>query len=165
MQNVQNYLTTAILVIFTTCIAVIALNLCMGLVQLWNHCGKAESNATNYLTEKSDTKQLPQGLKPAHNPKVTSIKLPDHAVSTAAVNDASTELLALFIQKLPQTRLRTAARRLGIADKLNGRYQQLAILRTQLTAKLKSEPQEVARVIAQLTAQTSTQIGEKLAQN
>jgi hypothetical protein len=155
MQNIQDYLTTAILVISTTSVAVIALNLCTGLVQLWNRCSKTQSNTKYCLVEKPDTTQPPQIFQPVDNPKATSTNLPEHTLPTPALNDAYTELLALHIQKLPQTLVRTAARRLGIADKVDGRYQRLAILRTQLHHMLKSQPQEVARVIAQLTPQTS----------
>jgi cellulose biosynthesis protein BcsQ len=57
------------------------------------------------------------------------------------------ESLEQLIQKLPQSRVRTAARRLGIADRVDGKYQKLAVLRMQLQAKLESQPMEVAQVL------------------
>ena len=55
-------------------------------------------------------------------------------------NNVDTESLKLLIQQLPQSRIRTAARRLGIADKVDGHYQRLAILRSQLQANLLCQP-------------------------
>lgn len=52
MQNIQDYLTTAILAILTTFVVTTALNLCMGLVQLWNNCGQVEIKAAPFLVEK-----------------------------------------------------------------------------------------------------------------
>jgi hypothetical protein len=62
----------------------------------------------------------------------------------------NTEALTLLIQKLPQCRIRTAARRLGIADRVDGKYQKLGILRMQLKGKLESQPMEIARILGEL---------------
>ncbi|MBD2208250.1 hypothetical protein [Calothrix sp. FACHB-168] len=58
-----------------------------------------------------------------------------------------------MIQQLAQPRVRTAARRLGIPDKIDGHYQRLAVLRSHLQTLLLSQPTEVARVLSQLKVQ------------
>jgi hypothetical protein len=157
MQNLQDFLTITIVIIPAAYTMLMILDLSAALVQLWNRCAKQESDTVSPVNQKQvpQTTISPPSEKPVDNPQSPSILLTDCTASTTA-DDTDTESLALLIQQLPQSRIRTAARRLGIADKVNGRYQRLAILRTQLKAKLKSQPMEVARVLSQLTIQTST---------
>ncbi len=159
MQNLQDFLTIAIVIIPAAYTILMILDLSAALVQLWNRCAKQESDTVSPVNQKqvAQTTISPPSEKPVdvNNPQSPSILLTECTTSTTA-DDTDTEFLAILIQQLPQTRIRTAARRLGIADKVNGRYQRLAILRTQLKAKLKSQPMEVARVLSELTVQTST---------
>jgi hypothetical protein len=123
---------------------------------LWNQLDKKESQALNSLSDKPEKARiatLPY-LKPASNFVQINARKDDCIASTTASN-IDAESLALLIQQLPQPRIRTAARRLGIADRVDGRYQRLGILRTQLEAKLKSQPMEVAQVLKGMKIQVS----------
>jgi hypothetical protein len=158
MQDIQDFLTNAILAIATVYAILMMLDLFAGLVKLWNASCTQQQNNTAYqvnhkqLTDKTTT---PASNEPVNNPESLSIPLAD-TTAPSTTDDIDTESLTLLIEKLPQPRIRTAARRLGIADKVNGHYQRLAILRTQLKAKLTSQPTEVARVLSEMTLQTST---------
>jgi hypothetical protein len=157
MQDIQDFLTNAILAIATLYAILIILDLFAGLVQLWNACTQQQNNTAYQVNHKQVAEQLisPASLEPVNNPESLSIPVADNT-APSTTDDIDTESLTLLIEKLPQPRIRTAARRLGIADKVNGHYQRLAILRTQLKAKLTSQPTEVARVLSEMTLQTST---------
>ncbi|MBD2205614.1 aminoglycoside phosphotransferase [Calothrix sp. FACHB-1219] len=157
MQDIQDFLANAILAIATLYAILMILDLFAGLVKLWNACGQRQNN-TAYQVNDEEVAEKPTSQpsnKPVNNPESLSIPVAD-STAPSRTDDIDTESLTLLIEKLPQPRIRTAARRLGIADKVNGHYQRLAILRTQLKAKLTSQPKEVARVLSELTLQTST---------
>ncbi|QLE59800.1 aminoglycoside phosphotransferase [Nostoc sp. TCL26-01] len=157
MQDIQDFLTNAILAIATVYAILMILDLFAGLVQLWNACNHQQNNTAYSVNDKQVTDQLisPASNKPVNNPESLSIPVAD-STAPSTTDNIDTESLTLLIEKLPQPRIRTAARRLGIADKVNGHYQRLAILRTQLKAKLTSQPTEVARVLSEMTLPTST---------
>jgi hypothetical protein len=157
MQDIQDFLKNAILAIATVYATLMILDLFAGLVQLWNACGQRQNNTAYSVNDKQVTDKLisPASLEPVNNLESLSIPVAD-TTAPSRTDDIDTESLTLLIEKLPQPRIRTAARRLGIADKVNGHYQRLAILRTQMKAKLTSQPTEVARVLSEVTLQTST---------
>jgi hypothetical protein len=157
MQDIQDFLTNAILAIATLYAILMILDLFAGLVKLWNACVQRQNNTAYSVNDKQLTDQLisPASNKPVNNLESLSIPIAD-STAPSITDNIDTESLTLLIEKLPQPRIRTAARRLGIADKVNGHYQRLAMLRTQLKAKLTSQPKEVARVLSELTLQTST---------
>lgn len=157
MEDIQDFLTNAILAIATVYAILMILDLFAGLVKLWNACIQRQNNTAHQVNHKqlTDKTTSPACLEPVNNPESLSIPLAD-TTAPSTTDDIDTESLTLLIEKLPQPRIRTAARRLGIADKVNGHYQRLAILRTQLKAKLTSQPTEVARVLSEMTLQTST---------
>ncbi len=91
MENIQDYLTTAIIAMFTTFLAIIALNLCTGLVELWNYCGQAGTKTKSSEPQKLNTTQLPQGLKLVNNTENTEntlTNLSNHTVALVVANDA-----------------------------------------------------------------------------
>ncbi|MBD2364255.1 hypothetical protein H6G36_24250 [Anabaena minutissima FACHB-250] len=157
MQDIQDFLKNAILAIATVYAILMILDFFAGLVKLWNACTHQQNNTAYSVNDKQVTDQLisPASLEPVNNLESLSIPVAD-TTAPSRTDDIDTESLTLLIEKLPQPRIRTAARRLGIADKVNGHYQRLAILRTQMKAKLTSQPTEVARVLSELTLQTST---------
>jgi hypothetical protein len=144
MENTQDFLNTLTIALVLAFGSLIILDLLTGLVDLWNQLDNHESQVQYQLPHKLDTHRnitLPY-LKIArevvkNTPSFTDI----------AANNVNTEALALLIQKLPQSRIRTAARRLGIADQVDGKYQKLGILRMQLKGKLELQPMEVAQVL------------------
>jgi hypothetical protein len=154
MENIQeflNALTIALVLAFTT---LIIFNFFVGLLDLWKLSGNtSESKAVDSLTRNPETSRintLPY-LKPVSKVVINKQLADDIASNTA--NNVDTEFLKLLIQQLPQPRVCTAARRLGIPDKVDGHYQRLAVLRSQLQTLLLSQPSEVARVLSQLKAQ------------
>lgn len=157
MQNTQDFLTNAILAIATVYAILMILDFFAGLVKLWNACTQQQNNEAYSVNDKqvTDKTTSPASLEPVNDLESLSIPIAD-STTPSTTDDIDTESLTLLIEKLPQPRIRTAARRLGIADKVNGHYQRLAILRTQLKAKLTSQPTEVARVLSEMTLQTST---------
>ncbi len=157
MENTQeflNALTIALVLAFTT---LITFNFLVGLVDLWKKSGNYESKAVDSLPcnpETSRINTLPY-LKPVSKIVRINQQFANDIASNTA-NNVDTESLKLLIQQLPQPRVRTAARRLGIPDKVDGHYQRLGVLRSQLQAKLLSQPMEVARVLNQFKAQSSS---------
>ena len=148
MQDTQDFFNVLTIALVLAFITLILLDFFAGLLDLWNQLDKKESKAIDLLAHKLEaqrTTALPY-LKPTS--KLIHIKIPSSDyIALNKTNDIDTESLAFLIKQLPQTRIRTAARRLGIADKVNGKYQKLGVLRTQLQAKLKCQPTEVARVL------------------
>jgi hypothetical protein len=59
------------------------------------------------------------------------------SLTDIAANNVNTEALALLIQKLPQSRIRTVARRLGIADRVDGKYQKLGIFENATQSEIR----------------------------
>jgi hypothetical protein len=154
MQSIQDFLTTTIVVLCATIIITITLDLSIGLTQLWNNVAtnKVEVQQVYPQLENANRQQL---LSTATDVNTVSIPAAHFEAPTAA-HHTDIGSLELLIQKLPQSRIRTAARRLGIKDKVDGSYQKVGILRAQLSTKLKSQPSEVERVLDQVTLKTST---------
>ncbi len=154
MQSIQDFLTTTIVVLCATIIITIALDLSIGLTQLWNNVAmnKVEVQQVYPQFENANRQQL---QLTATDVKTVSIPVADFEPPLTA-HHIDIESLELLIQKLPQSRARTAARRLGIKDKVDGSYQKVGILREQISAKLKSQPSEVERILDQVTLKTST---------
>jgi hypothetical protein len=147
MQDIQNFLNTVTIALVLAFITLILLHFFAGVVDLWNQSGNCEIKPVSSLPHKSETARntfLPY-LKPTSKIVQINISKPDFIASNTA-NNLDTESLKLLIQQLSQSRVRTAARRLGIPDRVDGKYQKLEILRTQLKAKLQSQPMEVAQV-------------------
>ncbi|NJL11301.1 MAG: aminoglycoside phosphotransferase [Calothrix sp. SM1_7_51] len=149
MQNIQDVLTNAIIVIVATCAIAIALDLFVGLINLWKHSATIANNTTYSLTEQPNI-LTPQSTIATDNPKPLFTNFTDSATDNIVTEDINIQSLENFITKLSSSHLRTVARRLGIADKLDGRYKGVAILRKQLKEKLSSQPSLVARVLTQL---------------
>jgi hypothetical protein len=147
MENTQIVLNALIIVLTFAFAILITYDLCTGLVNLW-HC---QSQGLNSLPSKPNTEinnTLPY-LKPVANfVRVNTLQTKYLTIKKA--NNVDIKLLQQLIQKLPQPRIRTAARRLGIADKVDGKYQKLAVLRTQIEAKLKTQPQQVERILNEI---------------
>lgn len=150
MENTQDFLNALTIALVLAFAALMGFDFFAGLVDLWHRSGCS----------------LPQKPEPEINATLPYLKLvskvveintlkADYIVPTTA-NDVDTESLILLIQQLPQPRIRTAARRLGIADKVDGKYQRLSVLRSILKAKLKSQPIEVAEVLSKMAIQAST---------
>ena len=148
MQTIQDCLTITIVVLFATITTTIALDLCVSLTQLWNNVANKEVRVQQiYLQPSNITTMQPQLT--ATEMKTISVSTTDLSALTAP-NSTNIESLELLIQKLPQSRIRTAARRLQIKDKVDGSYQKLGVLRAQLQEKLQSQPSEVERVLSNL---------------
>jgi hypothetical protein len=152
MENTQDFLNLLTITLILTFAALITFDFFNSLVGLWNQPGKAIYPLPRKLeTEKTNT--LPY-LKPVSKVVWVNYQQADYITSNTA-NNVDIESLKLLIQQLAQPQIRTAARRLGIADKVDGKYQKLGILRTQLQAKLKSQPQEAAQILSKVKMQTS----------
>jgi DNA polymerase III gamma/tau subunit len=153
MQSIQDFLTTTIVVLCATITITMALDLSIKLTQLWNNVAKnkVEVQQVYPQLENANRQQL---LLTATDIKTVSI--PADFEAPLIAHHIDIESLELLIQKLPQSRARTAARRLGIKDKVDGSYQKVGILREQISAKLKSQPSEVERVLDPVTLKTST---------
>ncbi|AFZ01247.1 hypothetical protein [Calothrix sp. PCC 6303] len=147
MENTQIVLNTLIIVLMLAFAILITYDFCVGLVDLWD----CQSQGSNSLPSKPNTEinnTLPY-LKPvAKFVPVNTVRTKYLIMNTA--NNVDIESLQQLIQKLPQPRIRTAARRLGIADRVDGKYQKLAVLRTQIEAKLKTQPQQVERILNEI---------------
>ena len=154
MQSIQDFLTTTIVVLCATITITMALDLSIELTQLWNNVAKnkVEVQQVYPQLENANRQQL---LLTATDIKTVSIPAADFEAPTAA-HHTDIESLEILIQKLPQSRIRTAARRLGIKDKVDGSYQKVGILRAQLQEKLQLQPSEVERVLDQVTLKIST---------
>jgi hypothetical protein len=152
MENTQDFLNFLTITLVLAFAALITFDFFNGLVDLWNQPGKAIYLLPRKLeTEKTST--LPY-LKPVSKVVRVNYQQADYIASNTA-NNVDIESLKLLIQQLPQPQIRTTARRLGIADKVDGKYQRLGVLRAQLQALLKSQPQEVARILKKVKIQTS----------
>ncbi|RUT01620.1 hypothetical protein DSM106972_067170 [Dulcicalothrix desertica PCC 7102] len=154
MQSIQNFLTMTIVVLCATITITIALDFSIGLTQLWNNVAKNEVDVQQvYPQFKNANRQQLQLIDT--DVKTVSIPAADfEAPPTTHYIDI--ESLELLIQKLPQSRVRTAARRLGIRDKVDGSYQKVGVLRAQLQDVLRYQPSKVKQVLGQLTMKTST---------
>jgi hypothetical protein len=149
-QDLLNALTIALVLAFAT---LIILDFLAGLVDLWKQLDNHESKVQHRLPYKPKTQRTVTFPYLKSVSEVVEIKIP--SCTDIASNNVNTEAVKLLIQQLPQTRIRTAARRLGIADRVDGKYQKLGILRKQLKDKLESQAIEVARVLNDLGAKTS----------
>ncbi|PAX56123.1 hypothetical protein [Brunnivagina elsteri] len=144
MENTQDFLNVLTITLVLAFVSLIILDLFTGLVDLWNQLDNHEIKVQH---------QLPHKLETRRNVTLPYLKIANEVVKNIsscadiAANNVNTEALALLIQKLPQSRIRTAARRLGIADRVDGKYQKLGVLRMQLKGKLESQPMEVAQVL------------------
>jgi hypothetical protein len=147
MENTQIVLNALIIASIFALVILMFFDFCAGLIDLWS----CKSNNSNSLSSKSNTETndtLPN-LKPLT--KVVNI-------NTTQDNSIDTELLEHLIQNLGQSRIRTAARRLGIGDRIDGKYQKLAVLRTQIQAKLQTQPQQVARILNEIANASKSKV-------
>ncbi|AFZ01704.1 hypothetical protein [Calothrix sp. PCC 6303] len=141
MENIQIILNTLVALLMVTFALLIVVDFCAGLINLWD-C------QSTYFSQ-PETGENPQ--LPDLTPVVKQVNVPQARYTVSSKKDEiNTESLEQLIQKLPQSRLRTAARRLGIAVRVDGKYQKLAVLRMHLQAKLESYPIEVALVLGEL---------------
>ncbi len=147
-QDFLNALTIALVLAFAT---LIMFDFCSGLVDLWNQLDNHVPKVQYQLPPMPDVQRTTTFPYLKMVSEVVQINRPSS--TDIASNKVDTEAIAILIQQLPQTRIRTAARRLGIADRFNGKYQKLGILRMQLKAKLESQPMEVAQVLRGLETQ------------
>lgn len=159
--EIQTILAAAIEIIIALFFSMMALDFLTGLVKLWN-C--SESNLS-YQKQQRSSQQLMTPQSPDTPPAISSqsaapvmlneplqvlTKSQLHYTEQAAVDR---EGLVLLIEKSKQKTIRSAAKQLGIAVRVNGRYQRLDYLRAQIKFFLKSQPDEVRRVFVQLTEQ------------
>ncbi|RUS96610.1 hypothetical protein DSM106972_086330 [Dulcicalothrix desertica PCC 7102] len=154
MQSIQHLLTTAIVVLCVTMTTTIVLDSCISLTQLWNNVAANKEMNFQRIYPQPDNANKPEPQLAATESTTISTAASDLSVPTMPDN-TDVESLQLLIQKLPQSRIRTAARRLGIKDKVDGSYQKLGILRAQLQEKLKYQPSEVEQVLSSIAATTS----------
>jgi hypothetical protein len=138
MENTQDFLNILVALLMIAFAILMLIDFCMGLINLWD-CQRGEFSQAD-IQESPTLPDLVAVLKEVSIPQARYI-IPSNK------GEIDTESLKQLIQKLPQSRVRTAARRLGIADRVDGKYQKLAVLRMQLQAKLESQPMEVAQVL------------------
>ncbi|AKG21320.1 hypothetical protein IJ00_08420 [Calothrix sp. 336/3] len=138
MENTQDFLNILVALLMIAFAILMLIDFCMGLINLWD-CQREKSS-------QADIEQNP--TLPDLAPMVKQVNIPQARYTVPSrKNEIDTESLQQLIQKLPQSRLRTGARRLGIAVRVDGKYQKLAVLRIELQAKLRSQPMEVAQVL------------------
>jgi hypothetical protein len=156
MENTQEFLNVLAIALVLAFTILITIDLFAGLVNLWNQPGDDNCIALHSLPHEAETEKTDTllDLKPVSQLLQVNTHL-DDCIASTTVNQINTESIALLIQELPQSRLRTAARRLGIADRVDGKYQRLGLLRMQLQTKLKSQPTEVSQVLSGLIVQAS----------
>jgi hypothetical protein len=143
MENTQDFLNILIALLMIAFAILMLIDFCMGLINLWD-CQRKESS-------QADIEQ--NSTLPDLAPVVKQVNIPQAQYIIPCNNhEIDTESLKQLIQKLPQSRLRTAARRLGIGDRVDGRYRNLGVLRMELQAKLQSQPREVEQVLKGLRA-------------
>ena len=147
MENTQIVLNVLIIGLIFALAILMLFDFCAGLINLWSY----KSNNPNSLSSKSNTETNGTlvNLKP-----VTKVA----RINTTQDNSIDTESLEQLIRDLPQSRIRTAARRLGIGDKINGKYQKLAVLRTQIQTKLETQPQQVARILNEIANTSKSKV-------
>jgi hypothetical protein len=138
MENTQNFLNILVALLMIAFTILMLIDFCMGLINLWD-CQREESSQAD-IEENPTLPNLTPVLK-----QVNALQARYTVLSSK--DEIDTESLKQLIQKLPQSRLRTAARRLGIADRVDGKYQKLAVLRMELQAQLRSQPKEVEQVL------------------
>jgi hypothetical protein len=138
MENTQDFLNILVALLMIAFAILMLIDFCMGLINLWD-CQREESSQAD-IEENPILPDLVPVVKQANIPQARYI-VPSHK------DEINTESLEQLIQKFPQSRLRTAARRLGIADRVDGKYQKLAVLKMELQAKLQSQPREVEQVL------------------
>ena len=145
MENTQIALNTLITTIIFAFVLLILLDFCAGLINLWDSQNQVliPISSQPKIEENPTITNLKPVVKQLHAPK-------SEYVITNSSDEIDTESLEKLIQNLPKTRIRTAARRLGIADKVDGRYEKVAVLRSHLQTKLKTQPQQVSRVLSEI---------------
>jgi hypothetical protein len=120
MENTQMVLNDLIIALLLAFTVLITIDFFAGLMVLWKQPCNYGSKAVQLLPKNPDTESTNTlvSLKVAQE----NFRQADNIASDTA-NNIDTESLALLIQLLPQARIRTTARRLGIADKVDGKYQ------------------------------------------
>ncbi|MDJ0675057.1 MAG: hypothetical protein QNJ36_06715 [Calothrix sp. MO_167.B42] len=147
MESTQIVLNVLIIGLIFALAILMFFDFCAGLINLWSY----KSNKSNSLSSKSNTEM---------NHTLSNLKPVTKVARINAIQDNSidTESLEELIQNLPQSRIRTAARRLGIGDKINGKYQKLAVLRTKIQTKLKTQPQQVEIILNEIADTSKSKV-------
>ena len=129
-----------------------------GLVKLW-HGYNSDLSYCKQLTPQ----QLPASRSPDTPPAISTqarlvteplqerTKPRSNHLKEPAIDS---EALALLIEKGKQATIRSAAKQLGIAVRVNGRYQRLDYLRAQIKFILKFHPYQVAQVFSEVAEVT-----------
>ncbi|MEA5574573.1 hypothetical protein [Calothrix sp. UHCC 0171] len=151
MENTQIVLNALIVALMFAFLLLILFDFCAGLINLWN-------SQNQHLISSSCKPQIEDNPKLSNfKPLVKQLNPTKYEdIATNNSNEIDTESLEKLIQNLPQTRIRTAARRLGIADKVDGKYEKLRVLRMHLQSKLKTQPQQVAQVLNKIVEASKT---------
>ncbi len=158
MQNTQEFLNTLTIAVVLVIATLIMLDFFAGLVNLWTQLNKQEIHTINSLPHKP--KQSKASTFPClkRTSKFVQIIPETDYIASEPANSVDTKSLTLMIQNLPQSRIRTAARRLGIRDRIDGKYQRLAVLRMQIQNKLKTQPQQVTRILNEIANTSKSKV-------
>jgi hypothetical protein len=158
LQDIQNLLTAAIEIIPAVFFTLMAVDLIAGLVKLWD-CNLSQTKpilqveSPNELLALATQTATPEPEdKPEFLPSEIQAKT---SFMPETPDEIDSQAIALLIEKSKLAKIRTVAQQLGIAIRVNGRYQRLDYLRAQLFALLKSQPHEVTRTFAQLEAEAA----------
>jgi hypothetical protein len=153
MENTQIALNALIIALMLAFVLLILFDFCVGLLNLW------DSQNQHLIASSSQSKIEENPTLPKLQPIVKQLNAPkSEYIATNNVDEIDTGTLEKLIQNLPQTRIRTAARRLGIADKVEGKHQKLGLLRMHLQTKLKTQPQQVAQVLNEIVSASKSKI-------
>jgi hypothetical protein len=119
MENTQMILNDLIIALLLTFAVLITIDFFAGLMVLWKQPCNYDSKAAQLLPLNPDTESTNTlvSLKVAQENFRQAVN-----IASDTANNIDTESLALLIQLLSQARIRTTARRLGIADKVDGKY-------------------------------------------
>lgn len=144
MTDVQSVLNILIIAVGMAMVSLMMFDFINGLFDLWQQFDNCQNTVVQ--TGVNQTEISVKNTLPCFD-ESNKIAKNLHANAEIAFNPVDTTSLEQLIQKLPQSRVRTVARRLGIAVRVDGKYQKLVVLRMELKAKLESQPMKVTQVL------------------
>lgn len=154
LPDLQNFMTLVIEIVLALFFTIMALDFVTGLVQLWHCCDSKLSYRQQQLTPQQLTVSQSPDTPPAISTQARLVteqlekrtKPRSNHIEEAAVDS---EALALSIDKGKQATIRSVAKQLVIAVRVNDRYQRLDYLRDQIKDILKSQPKRVRQAFQQ----------------
>ncbi|MBD2181057.1 hypothetical protein H6S82_08045 [Planktothrix sp. FACHB-1355] len=153
LPNLQNFLTVVIEIVLALFFGMMTLDFVTGLVKLWHCCDSKLLYCQQQLTPQQLTASQSPDTPPAifNQARLVTKQLEKRTKpSSNLVKEAAVDSETLtLIEKGTQVTIRSVGKQLGIAVRVNGRYQRLDYLRAQIKYILKSQPNEVRQAFQQ----------------